>query len=97
MNSKMKILARKISWGHTWKGRTGAGRELEKPCLDRSRRDFAIVCDLLRLGLTREQIWPLVRGSSKFESNGRKYFELTIANAESQIVLDQATVSQVPT
>ena len=57
-------------------------QHLDKPSRDRSRRDFAVVCDLLRLGLTGEEIWPLVAGSSKFESNGRPYFDVTIANAE---------------
>jgi hypothetical protein len=66
-------------------------RQLGKPARDRSRRDFAITCDLLRLGLTGEEIWPLVCDSSKFESNGRPYFDVTIANAERSILLDQST------
>lgn len=66
-------------------------RQLGKPARDRSRRDFAIACDMLRLGLTGEEIWPLVCGSSKFESNGRPYFDVTIANAERSILLDQST------
>jgi hypothetical protein len=57
-------------------------RHLDKPCRDGSRRDFAVVCDLLRLGLTREEIWPIVCSSSKFEANGRPYFDVTITNAE---------------
>jgi len=63
-------------------------RQLDKPTRDRSRRDFAIVCDLLRLGLTADEIWPLVAGSSKFDSNGRPYFDVTIANAERRVLLD---------
>ena len=72
---------------------------LEMPTRDRSRRDFAIVCDLLRLGLAKEDIWPLVSASSKFESAGRPYFDLTITNAERRILLDGTTASQslVPT
>jgi hypothetical protein len=66
-------------------------RQLGKPARDRSRRDFAIVCDLLRMGLTQEEIWSLVDGSSKFESNGRPYFDVTIANAERSILFDQST------
>lgn len=62
--------------------------QLDKPTRDRSRRDFAIVCDLLRLGLTADEIWPLVAGSSKFDSNGRPYFDVTIANAERRVLLD---------
>ena len=69
-------------------------RNLDRPSRDRSRRDFAVVCDLLRLGLTGEEIWPLVAGCSKFESNGRPYFELTIANAEKRIPLDTPTASR---
>jgi hypothetical protein len=63
---------------------------LDRPSPDRSRRDFAVVCDLLRLGLTREEIWPLVCQSSKFESNGRPYFEVTVTNAERTVLLDRA-------
>jgi hypothetical protein len=62
--------------------------QLQKPSRDRSRRDFAIVCDLLRLGLTKEDIWPLVSRSSKFKSNGRTYFDLTVANAERSVLRD---------
>jgi hypothetical protein len=59
---------------------------LDRPCRDRSRRDFAIVCDLLRLGLSREEIWSLVAGTSKFESDGRPYFDLTVTNAEGAVL-----------
>jgi hypothetical protein len=65
-------------------------RQLDRPSRDRSRRDFAVVCDLLRLGLAREEIWPLVCDSSKFASNGRAYFDVTIANAERKLLLDSA-------
>ena len=67
---------------------------LASPSRDRSRRDFAIVCDLLRLGLAKEEIWQLVSGSSKFESAGRPYFDLTITNAERTVILDGTTVSR---
>ena len=70
---------------------TALARQLGEPARDRSRRDFAIVCDLLRLGLSREEIWPLVSGSSKFESNGRPYFDVTLSNAERSILGDQPT------
>lgn len=65
---------------------------LDRPSSDRSRRDFAIVCDLIRLGLAHEEIWELVRHTSKFESNGRAYFDHTIANAERRVRLDGALV-----
>ncbi len=58
------------------------------PSEDRSRRDFAVVCDMLRLGLSSEDIWAIVADKSKFESNGRPYFDLTIANAEKTVLLD---------
>ena len=67
---------------------------LDRPSPDRSRRDFAIVCDLLRLGLAREEIWELVAGTSKFESNGRSYFDVTFANAERSLLLDGTAPSQ---
>ena len=60
---------------------------LELPSEDRSRRDFAVICDLLRLGLSMEEIWKLVADKSKFQSNGRPYFDLTIANAEKTVLL----------
>jgi len=74
-------------------------RQLDRSSQDRSRRDFAIVCDLLRLGLTREEIWPLVCDSSKFASNGRTYFDVTIDNAERRLLLDSAPTGhpQAPT
>lgn len=69
-------------------------RNLDKPSRDRSRRDFAVVCDLLRLGLEAEEIWPLVATSSKFESNGRPYFDVTVANAERTVLLAPPAMSQ---
>ena len=68
---------------------------LDRPCRDRSRRDFAIVCDLLRLGLSREEIWSLVSGTSKFESGGRPYFDLTVNNAERTVLVGQTDHPQV--
>lgn len=68
---------------------------LDRPTPDRSRRDFAIVCDLLRLGLAKEVIWDLVSGRSKFESNGRSYFDVTISNAERRVTLDGTATSHL--
>lgn len=62
------------------------------PSPDRSRRDFAIVCELLRLGLSHDEIWSLVSTTSKFESSGRPYFDLTIANAEKIVLVERADV-----
>ena len=71
--------------------------QLKKPSRDRSRRDFAVVCELLRLGITREEIWELVAASSKFQSAGRPYFDLTIANAERKVFLDEPPRARVDT
>jgi len=68
-------------------GAAALASRLDMPSQDRSRRDFAVVCDLLRLGLRPEEIWSLVADKSKFESNGRPYFDLTITNAERMTLL----------
>jgi uncharacterized protein YaiE (UPF0345 family) len=64
---------------------------LELPTEDRSRRDFAVVCDMLRLGLSTEEIWMVVADKSKFEANGRAYFDLTIANATRSILCESSS------
>ncbi len=66
---------------------------LDRPAADRSRRDFAIVCDLLRLGLSRAQIWELVSDRSKFESNGRPYFNVTVSNAQRSVRHEEVSPS----
>jgi hypothetical protein len=52
---------------------------LDVPVADRSRRDFAVVCQLLRLGVAPETIGQLVDGHSKFTSSG--YIQTTLSNA----------------
>ena len=52
---------------------------LDVPVADRSRRDFAVVCQLLRLGVAPEAISQLVDGHSKFTSSG--YLQTTLNNA----------------
>lgn len=52
---------------------------LEKPVRDRSRRDFRVVCELIRLGLSRSEIETLVQGKSKFVRV--EYMQTTIENA----------------
>lgn len=52
---------------------------LEKPVKDRSRRDFRVVCELIRLGLSRSEIETLVQGKSKFIR--AEYMQTTIENA----------------
>ena len=49
--------------------------------VDRSRRDFGVVCDLQRLGLDREFAWKLVSPYSKFATDGRAYFDRTWRSA----------------
>ena len=54
---------------------------LDDEVSDRSRRDFGVVCHLLRLGHDPEAIWRLVHDRSKFATSGREYFDVTIKNA----------------
>ena len=54
---------------------------LDDEVSDRSRRDFGVVCQLLRLGHDPEAIWRLVHDRSKFATSGREYFDVTIKNA----------------
>ena len=55
--------------------------ELDRHVSDRSRRDYAVILGLLRLGLSPEDILPLASGKSKFRERGKAYFDLTIKNA----------------
>lgn len=52
---------------------------LDRPSDDRSRRDFAVVCKLLRLGLAPTEIKSLVAGHSKFTTT--TYSDITLDNA----------------
>lgn len=52
---------------------------------DRSRRDFGVLVGLLRLGVSAEEIWLLVKDHSKFATNGERYFETTLRNVERTI------------
>jgi len=63
-------------------------RRLDLPTGDRSRRDFAVICELLRLGLTKEEIWNTVSGRSKFATAGRRYFDRTMTSAERIVLRD---------
>ena len=54
---------------------------LDVPVADRSRRDFGVVCDLIRLGLSTQEIWLHVAGKSKFATHGYRYFLITMNNA----------------
>ena len=56
---------------------------LDQPATDRSRRDFAVVCQLLRYGISPQEISILVAGQSKFVN--RSYTETTIRNAISSV------------
>ena len=48
---------------------------------DRSKRDFRVICELLRLGVTDEAtLWRLVGEKSKFRGRSR-YFATTVRNA----------------
>lgn len=54
---------------------------LDKEVSDRSRRDFAVVCSLLRLGMGPPEIWSHVANRSKFVTRGYDYFKTTVNNA----------------
>jgi hypothetical protein len=56
---------------------------LDRNTGDRSRRDFAIICSLLRCGIHDDQVlWNLVREKSKFKDRGWDYFSRTLENAK---------------
>ena len=59
-------------------------RSLERESEDRSKRDFAVVCDLLRAGLTQDQIRKHVSDKSKFKGRPA-YLDATIANAQASM------------
>ena len=54
---------------------------LDVPVSDRSRRDFGVICELLRQGMSPEEIWLHVAGRSKFATHGYRYFLTTLKNA----------------
>ena len=58
---------------------------LDVPATDRSRRDFGVICELLRAGLAPAEIWRQVAGRSKFATNGYAYFLTTIGNARDAV------------
>ena len=52
---------------------------------DRSKRDYAIVCELIRLGLRERDIWSLVHEKSKFATDGWRYFVTTFYSASQDV------------
>lgn len=52
---------------------------------DRSKRDYAIVCELIRLGLAETDIWSLVHAKSKFATDGWRYFVTTFRSASQDV------------
>lgn len=48
---------------------------------EQSKRDYAIVCELIRVGLCELDIWSLVHQKSKFATDGWRYFVVTYQNA----------------
>jgi hypothetical protein len=52
------------------------------PAGSRSEADFAVCCYAIRHGVSREEVWSQVDQISKFAEQGRRYFDLTWANAE---------------
>ena len=62
-------------------------RRLDLEVSDRSRRDFGVVCSLMRLGMSDDEILDRVSGHSKFATDGAGYCELTLANARKAIAI----------
>jgi hypothetical protein len=48
----------------------------------RSEADFAVCCFAIRNGIAKEGVWSQVESVGKFAEQGRRYFDLTWANAE---------------
>ena len=62
---------------------------LDRATTDRSKRDYAIVCELIRLGLRELDIWSLVHRKSKFATDGWRYFVVTYRNALHDAMADK--------
>lgn len=60
---------------------------LDSDVEDRSARDFAVVCSLIRCGASENEIRRLVSGRSKFATNGPAYFHVTFRNATEAVAL----------
>jgi hypothetical protein len=72
----------------------GLIRYLDREVEDRSRRDFAVVARLAELGLSRDEIWHLVQGRSKFADRGEEYFQVTYQNALKNVVYNSRLTSR---
>lgn len=59
----------------------GLVRHLDADTTDRSKRDFSVVCGLLRLGVDPNELTTLVAGHSKFIKNNSRYLARTIEKA----------------
>jgi hypothetical protein len=62
----------------------GLVRHLDADVPDRSRRDWGVVCGLLRLGVSEREIRTLVQGHSKFAGN-EQYLETTLKKAQAKM------------
>jgi hypothetical protein len=63
--------------------------DLDCATRDLSRRDYAVVCRLLRLGIPSDEIRQLIADKSKFRTNGSEYLETTLANALREVGHDR--------
>lgn len=45
---------------------------------DRSKAEFAVLCDMKRQGLSKDEIWSIVKSTGKFLDKGIVYFNQTI-------------------
>jgi hypothetical protein len=55
------------------------------PAGSRSEADFAVCCRAIRDGISKEEVWSRVEQVGKFADGGRRYFDLTWANAEYEV------------
>ena len=52
------------------------------PAGSRSEADFAVCCYAIRHGIAKEDLWAQVQQVGKFAEQGRRYFDVTLGNAE---------------
>jgi hypothetical protein len=53
----------------------------DAPPGQRSETDYALCCEARRLGISGEELWPVVASLGKFAEGGTRYFKLTWAKA----------------
>lgn len=54
---------------------------LNEPSDNRSKRDFAVICELIRRGWNKSKTWKNVKDKGKFRTRDKSYFETTWKSA----------------